>query len=365
MATGKIIARGNAKGNVFDPFHKAGIISRLKSKRRNKTEFMTTDELQSTKKKRTLREYGGITLRGIAMGAADIVPGVSGGTMALILGIYEELIESIRAVGQPELWRAIIKFRVKDVFKIVNWEFLLAVATGILIAILTLSQGLEYVLKTYPVYIWSFFFGLVLASVYTVSKQVKHWAVTLGVAVGAGAIGAYILVGAVPAQTPTTWWFYMLSGALAICAMILPGISGAFILVLLGKYLDVLTAVNNRDFVTIGFVGIGAVIGLVTFAQLLGWLFKKYHDMTLAVLIGLMLGSLRKLWPWKKDMEWLLDEFGEKIIRHGEVVVSVQKNILPPHETTGDWIEIGLAFSLAIIGFVAILVLNRVATTSE
>lgn len=326
---------------------------------------MATNEQQSTKKKRSLREYGGIALRGVAMGAADIVPGVSGGTMALILGIYEELIESIRAIGQPELWRAIMKFRVKDVFQIVNWEFLLAVATGILVAILTLSQGLEYMLKTYPVYIWSFFFGLVLASVYTVSKQVKNWAVTLLVAVGLGAIGAYILVGAVPAQTPTTWWFYMLSGALAICAMILPGISGAFILVLLGKYLEVLTAVNNRDFITIGLVGIGALIGLVTFAQLLGWLFKTYHDMTIAVLIGLMLGSLRKLWPWKEDVKWLLDEFGEKLIRHGEVVVSVQKNILPAHETSGDWMVIGLALALAIIGFVVILVLNHVATDNE
>ncbi len=326
---------------------------------------MTTNNTQSTKKKRTLREYGGLTLRGIAMGSADIVPGVSGGTMALILGIYEELINSIRAIGQPDLWRALLKFRIKDIFDIVNWEFLVAVALGIFIAILTLAKGLEFALETYPVFIWSFFFGLVLASVYTVSKQVKHWAATMLAAVAIGAVGAYILVGAVPAETPTTWWFFILSGALAICAMILPGISGAFILVLLGKYLDVLAAVNNRDFITIGLVGIGAVIGLVTFAQLLGWLFNKYHDMTIAVLIGLMLGSLRKLWPWKVDVEWLLDEFGEKIIRHGEVVVSVQKNVLPPHETGGDWIEIVIAFALAITGFVAILFLNRIATDNE
>ncbi len=312
-----------------------------------------------------MREYGGLTLRGIAMGSADIVPGVSGGTMALILGIYEELINSIRAVGQPELWRAALKFRFKDIFNIVNWEFLAAVAIGIFIAILTLAQGLEYALKTYPIYIWSFFFGLVLASVYTVSKQVEPWGQKLFAAVTIGAVGAYVLVGAVPAETPTTWWFYMLSGALAICAMILPGISGAFILVLLGKYLDVLTAVNNRDFITIGFVGIGAVIGLVTFAQLLSWLFKKYHDTTIAVLIGLMIGSLRKLWPWKEDVAWLQDAGGEFVIRHGERVVSMQNLIVPPHVTSGDWSEIGDALMLAIIGFTAILFLNRIAVNNE
>ncbi len=327
--------------------------------------MMTIKNTQSTKKKRTLREYGGLTLRGIAMGSADIVPGVSGGTMALILGIYEELINSIRAVGQPELWRAVLKFRFKEIFNIVNWEFLAAVALGIFIAILTLAQGLEYALETHPIYIWSFFFGLVLASVYTVSKQVEPWGQKLFAAVAIGAVGAYILVGAVPAETPTTWWFYMLSGALAICAMILPGISGAFILVLLGKYLDVLTAVNNRDFITIGFVGIGALIGLVTFAQLLSWLFKTYRDTTIAVLIGLMIGSLRKLWPWKEDVAWLQDAGGAFVIRHGERVVSVQKLIVPPHATSGDWSEIGAAFVLAIIGFTAILFLNRIAVNNE
>ena len=325
----------------------------------------TMTETIPVKKKRTLREYAGLTLRGMAMGASDIVPGVSGGTMAFILGIYEELIDSIRMVGQPAFVKTAVRFRIKDVFQMLNWEFLLAVATGIMLAILTLAQGLEWVLENQPVYIWSFFFGLVLASVYTVSKRIQDWVVPLIVAVVVGAVGAFLLVGAVPAQTPSTWWFFMLSGALAICAMILPGVSGAFILVLLGKYQEVLAAVNDRDIVTIIYVGIGAVIGLVTFAQILGVLFKKYHNMTVAVLIGLMIGSLRKVWPWKEDVAWLQDASGELIRRHGELIVTVQKNILPPMDTSQDFVSLAIAIGLMVLGFGAILLLDRVAMKKE
>jgi putative membrane protein len=289
------------------------------------------------------------------MGAADVVPGVSGGTMAFILGIYEELIQSIRMVGQPMFLRAVFRLRLKEIFQILNWPFLAAVALGIFLAIITLARSLEWMLENQPIMIWSFFFGLVLASVFVVSKRIGQWSPLLIAAAVLGTAGAYMLVGLVPAQTPESWWFLILSGALAICAMILPGISGAFILVLLGKYQFVLSAVNQRDLLTIALVGIGAVVGLVTFAQLLGWLFKRYHDLTIALLTGLMLGSLRKVWPWKIDLEFMTD-------RHGELVPILQQNILPPWSVNGAFnSEILVGLALALVGCTAVLLLERLA----
>ncbi|RME60148.1 MAG: DUF368 domain-containing protein [Caldilineae bacterium] len=282
------------------------------------------------------------------MGSADVVPGVSGGTMAFILGIYEELILSIRSVARPPFWRALLRLRIGEALRAINAGFLISVALGIGLAILTLARGLEWMLVNKPVLLWSFFFGLVLASVVTVSKRVKRWTPPLFGALLAGAVGAYFLVGAVPVQTPETWWFLFLSGALAICAMILPGISGAFILVLLGKYQFVLSAVNQRDILSLGIVGLGAAVGIVTFAQVLGWLFRRHHDLTVALLTGLMLGSLRKIWPWKETLDFITD-------RHGEIIPTVQRNVLPAGFTG----EVALALGLTAVGFVAVLLLER------
>lgn len=315
---------------------------------------------------RTLRDYAGLVLRGMAMGASDIVPGVSGGTMAFILGIYEELIQSIRDVAQPPFVRALLQRRWREALQILNWPFLTAVAGGILLAILSMASGLEWLLENQPVLLWSFFFGLVLASVVTVSKRVSNWTVPLYVALALGAAGAFILVGLVPVQTPTSWWFLFLSGALAICAMILPGISGAFILVLLGKYEYVLNAVNQRDILTIGLIGVGAVVGLVTFAQILGWLFKRYQNATIAVLTGLMLGSLRKVWPWKLDVDWVRDRAGQLVLdSHGEQIVAVQKNIVPQLTINNqfNW-EVLFAVGLALLGFVIVFLLDWLASRS-
>lgn len=321
----------------------------------------TTEKSQTERRAtRTLRDYFGLALRGFAMGAADVVPGVSGGTMAFILGIYEELINSIRMVGQPEFLQAVLRLRIKEIFRILNWEFLLAVLVGIFAAILTLAPLLENLLVNQPVYLWSFFFGLVIASIFTVQNRIKQWTAVSLVALIVGTIGAYYLVGLVPTQTPNTWWFLILSGAVAICAMILPGISGSFILVLLGKYEYVLSAVNNRDIVTVGLVAIGAFVGIVTIAQVLGWLFKNYHDVTVALLIGLMAGSLRKIWPWKTDVDWLRDAAGEFILSDGHRIVTEQTNYLPTFSNDGVT-EIIFALVLALIGFAAVIVLERLA----
>jgi putative membrane protein len=328
----------------------------------------TQETAVSPKKQRNLQDYLGIVLRGVAMGASDIVPGVSGGTMAFILGIYEELIDSIRTIGRSDFIQAALKFRIKKLFQILNWEFLLAIAIGILIAILTLSKALESLLINQPVYLWSFFFGLVLASVWVVSKRVKQWQPALFATLLIGAVAAYLLIGLVPVQTPNAWWFLILSGAIASSALILPGVSGAFLLVLLGKYQYVLGSVNDaldgdlQAAVPLIFVGIGAALGLVTVSQFLSWLFKRYHDLTVALLIGLMVGSLRKIWPWKLDLAWLQDAAGQFVLNSdGHKIVVDQANVLPNFSNSAALTQFGIAVVLALIGIGAILLIDRLA----
>ena len=307
---------------------------------------------QSTAK-RTLKDYIGLTLRGFCMGASDIVPGVSGGTMAFILGIYEELIESIKSIDLKVI-KLLLAFKLKEVFNIVPWQFLLSVLIGILLAILTLAQGLEWLLENKPIFLWAFFFGLVLSSGITVSKRVSGWQQKTIAGVVLAAIVAWIIVGAVPVRTTDALWFVFLSGAIAICAMILPGISGSFILVILGKYETVLSALNDRNLVLLIVFAAGAAIGLITFAQVVSWLFKRYHDVTVAVLMGLMLGSLRKIWPWKETISTTLD-------RHGEIVPLEQINIGPP--SFGS--EFIIAIGLAIVGFLVVILLDNLANRQE
>jgi putative membrane protein len=311
------------------------------------------DEVQVS---RTLPQYAGLTARGFAMGSADVVPGVSGGTMAFILGIYEELIMSIRMLGQPTFWDAVIHFRVGEALRLLNWKFLLAVFIGIFAAILTLAPLIEFLLVNHPVLIWSFFFGLVVASVIVVSGRISHWSPSVIGALVAGTVFAFWIVGLVPVQTPETWWFLLLSGALASSAMILPGISGSFILLLLGKYEFVINAVNSRDLVSLALIAIGAAIGLVSLAQILAVLFKRHHDLTVAVLIGFMAGSLRKIWPWKEVLETTID-------RHGEEVPLVLKNVLPPLTVGSTFnMEILAALAVAAVGFVAVVMLERLGS---
>ncbi len=298
----------------------------------------------------TLKGYAGIVLRGFLMGASDVVPGVSGGTMAFILGIYEELIDAIKSINLT-VFRLIFTLKFKEALNIVPWKFLLSVLTGILLAVFSLAKGLEWLLENKPVLLWSFFFGLVLASVLMVSKRITRWSASTVVAVVLATLGAYWLVGLVPTETPTAPWFIFLSGAIAICAMILPGISGSFILVLLGKYQYILGAVNNRDIVTLAIFAIGAGLGIITFAQFLGWLFNRYHNLTIAMLTGLMVGSLRKVWPWKETLSTIAD-------RHGNLIPIEQINVFPAAFTN----NVALAIGLAVLGFAIVFALESIAS---
>ncbi len=321
------------------------------------------------KPERHLADYFGLFWRGLVMGASDVVPGVSGGTMAFILGIYEELINSIRRFTDKEFWQIALSFSPKRIWQGANWEFLLVLAVGLFTAVITLSPFLEFALHAYPVYVWSFFFGLVLASVFTVNKRIPRWTpLLIALAIG-GTLFAYILVGLVPATTPNTWWFLIFTGMLAICAFILPGISGSFILVLLGKYQYVLGAVNDRDLVTVGLVGIGAILGLLTVARLLSWLFANYHDNIVAILIGFMLGSLRKVWPWKIDVSYLTDTAGNFVLNgDGDKIVSQQNNffpLFPPVDVSVPPTEIIIAVGLMLLGLGVVLLLEWVAHQEE
>ncbi len=279
------------------------------------------------------KRHIGLALKGFCMGAADIVPGVSGGTMAFILGIYEELIHAIRIFGRKEFWSDIVRGKIHHALLLPKWGFLISVAVGILSAAALLAAPLEHALETSPMMVWAFFFGLVAASVVLVAQRVKQWECRHAVSLVIGAVIAYMIVGLVPVQTPNDPWFLILSGAIAICAMILPGISGAFLLVLLGKYEFILSAVNDRDIISIAYIGIGAVVGLILFSQVLGWLFSRYHDRTVALLTGLMIGSLRKIWPWKLDDINVLPEWNAGTIKIigiavlGCIIVFIIENI--------------------------------------
>jgi len=280
------------------------------------------------------------------MGAANVIPGVSGGTIALILGIYEELINAIRSLNFKFL-RLMALLKVREALSSVSWYFLLPIGLGILLATFSLAKALSWLLDSYPVIVWSFFFGLILSSVFIVSRVVKEWRVPTITAIGLGTVAAYFLFGLIPVGTPDAPWFIFLSGFIAICAMILPGISGAYILVLLGKYHYILEAINNRDFLILFILIAGALVGLLSFVRVIDWFLKRYHDLTMAILIGLMLGSLRKIWPWKETLTTFFDS-------HGKEMPALQINILPPSFNS----EVGLALLLTFFGFLIVFSMN-------
>jgi len=290
-----------------------------------------------------------LTIKGFFMGAANVIPGVSGGTMALILGIYEELIDAVASLNIKVL-RLAAALKMRAALEAVSWPLLLPVGLGILLATVLLARILSMLLESYPVMIWSFFFGLILASVFTVSKIVGRWGKHTFGAAALGTVGAFFLFGLVPTATPNALWFLFISGALAMCAMILPGISGAYILVLLGKYRYTLEALNKADLTALFILAAGAVVGLLSFVRVIGWLLKRYHDVTMAVLIGLMLGSLRKIWPWKETLTGLTEGYGE-------AAAVLQVNTLPS-SFNGE--VIGAVISMCF-GILVILIMNRIA----
>lgn len=287
------------------------------------------------------------------MGSADLVPGVSGGTIAFISGIYERLIASIKTVSGPVL-KFLIQGKVFQAWQVVPVRFLLPLGIGLATAVITLSSLLSHLLRYHPVYVWSFFFGLVLASIWVVGKRVERWRLRYVVIGGLAAVVAYFLVNAMPVETPSTLSLFFLSGAIAITAMILPGISGSFLLVIMGKYEQVLWAVTQRDAVVVGTVLAGAALGLALFSRVLSWLFKHHHDMTIVLLTGFMVGSLRKIWPWKEALV-------TRMSSRGFEVPVYEVNVLPPTLDSG----VALALLLILFGALLVLILDRLRAVDQ
>ena len=296
-------------------------------------------------------DYFVIALKGVAMGAADVVPGVSGGTIAFISGIYEELITSINGLNFSLLttWR---REGILAAWKKVNGTFLLALVSGIAISVVSLSRVISWLLENQPVLLWSFFFGLVLASIIVVARTIDRWNLSAMISLFAAAVLAWYITSLPPIENTASLPFLFLSGALAICAMILPGISGAFILVLLGSYKTVLDAVHQKNFLLLGTFILGALFGLLSFSKLLKWMFTHYKNLTLSLLTGFIVGSLNKIWPWKQVLESRM--YNEKLITIKEV------NVLP-YNYEGDS-QFLLAILLAVLGFSLIFMLEKLAS---
>lgn len=295
---------------------------------------------------RSLKEYGLLLLKGMGMGAADVVPGVSGGTIAFIVGIYEELIDSIKSINAASL-KMLFTGKIAAFWKAINANFLFSIVGGIAISIFSLAKLITWLLTDHPVLVWSFFFGLVLASTWFVSKDIKKWDWKTILSFIIGAVVAFYITVATPAETPSNLFFIFLCGAIAICAMILPGISGSFILVLLGKYFYIMEAVKTFNIKVMLVFICGAAIGITSFSRVLSFALRRFHDITIAVLAGFMLGSLNKVWPWKTVVETYFDS-------HGVEKPLIEVNSMPDH-------LIGEAVGLMVLGFAIVYFLEKLS----
>ena len=307
-----------------------------------------------------MKEYIGYILKGLGVGIANIIPGVSGGTIALITGIFVRLIDAIKSFGIGAL-KLLARGNWKAFAEKTDLYFLLAIFSGVFLAIILLARIFGFLFEHYPVYIWAYFFGLVFASVYFVGKRVDKWTTSVIIFLIAGTGIAVVISFFNPATQNDSFFYLMLCGVVAVCSMILPGLSGSFVLILMGNYqLVAIDAINNRDLGILLPVGIGAVVGLVAFSHLLSWVFKRYKDQTIALLTGFILGSLNVLWPWKKE-DYLTDESGELVLRKGEPIVSRYISALPDAFDKEVW----MAILLMLLGIASIIALELTALKEE
>jgi putative membrane protein len=314
-----------------------------------------------------IRKSLALFLKGFAMGAADVVPGVSGGTIAFITGIYDELLGSISSINLDSI-KLLFKEGPASFWKKINGAFLLILFVGIISSVVTLAKLIKYLLANEPILIWSFFFGLIIASVIYVAKQVKTWNLANIFSLLIGAVVAFLITVVSPSSGIESTWYIFISGMIAICAMILPGISGSFILLLLGSYSLILGSVtglsdavktgNSADIISYGInivtFGIGCIIGLALFSRVLTYVLSKKRDLTIAVLTGFMIGSLNKVWPWKETTKFRMNS-------HGEEVPWIENNILPSafEKINQTDAQFGLACVMLVIGFVLVFGIEK------
>ena len=289
------------------------------------------------------------------MGGADVVPGVSGGTIAFISGIYEELINSLKSINLENL-KLLISGQFKAFWTAINGNFLLVLFSGILISIKSLASLMVYLMDQYPIELWSFFWGLIVISSVVVLRQIKNWQASVMVIGLVGVLIAFVITSLSPAETSDNLFMVLISGILGISAMILPGISGAFILLILGKYRMIINALNEMDLLIIGVFLVGCIIGILSLVRLIAWLLNKYHDHAVSLLAGFMMGSLNKIWPWKEIIEF-------RVNRHGEQVPLIDRNIFPTeyYEFTGNDPHIIQAILFAAFGFFIVVAIEKIA----
>ena len=299
-----------------------------------------------------------LALKGMAMGIAEVIPGVSGGTIAFITGIYETLIESIKAVLGPELFRAFRRGGVGEVWRSINGSFLLVLIAGMVFGIVTGVFGVTHLLESYPVLVWAFFFGLIIASAIYIARQVNRWELIEVIGMVAAIALAFWITEASPAQGTNALWMVFIAGAIAISALILPGISGSFILLLMGMYTVIIPALklalstfSTDSLLIVAVFALGCIFGLATFARLLSWTFKNYHNTTLAVLTGFMIGSLNKIWPWRNVLETRIDS-------SGEVVPFLEQSVWPGQFEGAPMVLPALI--MMVLGFLVVFLLERV-----
>jgi putative membrane protein len=327
-----------------------------------------------------MKDYIYIALRGMAMGIAEVIPGVSGGTIAFITGIYEKLINTIKAFG-PQAIQAWREGGAKQVWQTINGNFLLALGAGMLVGIVIGVLEITYLLDNYPIMLWAFFFGLIIASALYVGRQVKDWHIGSFVALFVGAAVAYGITAAVPAEGNTALWFVFLSGTIAISALLLPGVSGSFVLLLLGMYTFIIPNIENalktfdsESLTILAVFGAGCIVGLATFSRILSWTFQHYENTTLALLTGFMIGSLNKIWPWRVPEQWLVknkagiyevptgtfdyESYQTTLAEGSEIKLIAEENISPfqfelltsePKYLTGALICMAVGFSIVFL----------------
>ena len=293
--------------------------------------------------------------KGIGMGSADIVPGVSGGSIALVTKIYEELLESINSFDLDAL-KLLAKIDIIGFWKHVNASFLLPLFLGIITSIFTFSKAITFFIENYPIPLWSFFCGLILISAIIILRDIKRWTIFAVILFPVGIIVAYFITELPMLSLPNNIWFTFIAGAIAICAMILPGISGSFLLLILGKYEYVLQAVNDRDVFILVVFALGCITGLLLFSRVISWFLKNYHGVTLSFLSGFMIGSINKIWPWKKILSYRMSSSGTQ-------KPFLTENILPHVylSETGQEPNFLIAILAFLIGVVLVVGLERLA----
>ena len=308
---------------------------------------------------RSLRDYFLLFLKGVGMGGADVIPGVSGGTIAFITGIYTELLESIQSIDKKAI-QLILKGEFADFWSHINGNFLIVLVSGILLSIVSLAKLIHYVLTHHAIALWSFFMGLIVISAITILRHIRKFDLFTILAGITGVVVAYFITSATPATTPETYFFLFISGAIAICAMILPGISGSFILLIMGKYQFVITAVRDLNVPVLIVFALGCITGILSFSRLVTWLLKKYHNSTVSLLAGFMLGSINKIWPWKAVLTYRENS-------RGELVPFVEENILPTDylAQTGQNPEFLLALLFVAAGVLLVVVIEKIAARQQ